>query len=102
MIFFFFLEGDTIQSIESSEIADDNSEWEEKPRISDVWNLSDVLPASVSLCAAEAPLTRTQQPHFIRASRRNLPSEQSWKRQALPSVWEDKSWSAGECRGRSG
>ena len=40
--------------------------------------------------------------HFVRAFGRNPPLEQNWKRQALPSVREDKSRSAGECRGRSG
>lgn len=89
-------------------MADDNSNWEEKPRINDLWNLSGVhdnllrIQAGAFKYVLQSPLSVRKQPHFIRAFRRKPPLEQNWKRQALPSVREDKSRSAGECRGRSG
>lgn len=38
------------------EMADNNSDWEENPRINNSWNLLDIPPASISICAAEPPL----------------------------------------------
>lgn len=52
--------------------------------------------------AAELPLIAEAATTSQKSLQEKSCPEQSWKRQAMPSVREDKSQSAGECRGRSG
>ena len=85
-------------------MADDNSGWEEKTRNSNLWDLSGVhdIPASDATGAAELPLVAEAATTSQESLQEKSCPEQNWKRQAMPSVSEDKSQSAGECRGRSG
>lgn len=52
--------------------------------------------------AAEPPLVAEAATTSQKSLQEKSWPEQDWKRQAMPSVREDKSQLAGECRGRSG
>lgn len=88
------------------EMADDKSEVrsEEKSRLSDLWNLSglhDLYEQTFQYMLWSCLSLTMQPPHFLRAFSRNLPLEQNWKRQALPSVVKIKvAWQGNAEAGR--
>lgn len=71
-------------------LPDDNSDWEEKPRISDLWDLSGVhdIPTSEASWSCRAALSSQKQPpHLRRAFKRNPASRAELEEagNALPS-----------------